>query len=144
MPEFLPRIVQVLRIVNYGPNLTDLIRHNIVTQIPITSDLLYHISTTRGPSEWNHLNKLDLVVRSNESNQSVGSNNDDNVSPSALRSKVSVSSSPSRSISSTNGDDADDIMNELLAAFSPNLSAPNRVMDFTSMLNVVNLAQNLG
>lgn len=62
MPDLLPRFIQVLRIVNYGPTLAEFIRHNIVAQLPITSDIL-QFNTRGSQSEWQHFAELDRTVR---------------------------------------------------------------------------------
>lgn len=63
MPGILPRLVHILRVVNYGPNLAELINHNMAPQVPITSDILTFFSTTMGVSDWEHFDHLEQAVQ---------------------------------------------------------------------------------
>jgi len=58
MPQLLSKFVQILRIVNYGPQLADMIHNNIVAQPPLTHDLV-----TFATYSWSDLEQLDKIVQ---------------------------------------------------------------------------------
>jgi hypothetical protein len=67
MPNILPRMVHILRVINYGPNLADLISHNIAPQVPITSDILTFFSSSLGISDWDHFAHLEQILQQGSS-----------------------------------------------------------------------------
>jgi hypothetical protein len=72
MPGMLGRLIQLLRLVNYGPNLADYLRHNVMSQAPFATDILHHLtSPPREISEWEHLEQLDNAVRSFKSDTAL-------------------------------------------------------------------------
>eukprot|EP01038_Epipyxis_sp_PR26KG_P014534 gene14534-19515_t len=152
MPNMLSRLVQILRIINFGPDLADLISHNIVTHMPITSDIFQFASS--GSSDWDHFAHLEEVVYDNEINvkadQSLRnwvSNTQTETIAAPVRNNIATST-PLRSASAREGGDLDDdIMAELLSAFSPNQPdsmGGNRMIDLSNLVNVMQVAQNLG
>lgn len=84
MPGILPRLVHILRVINYGPNLAELINHNMAPQVPITSDILTFFSTTMGVSDWEHFDHLEQAVRQDPS--APGAGGEDAGSPRSARS----------------------------------------------------------
>lgn len=66
MPQMLDRLIQMLRIINYGPTLAELISRNIVSQVPITSDILQFTSITSGMTDWLHFSNLETIIRDGE------------------------------------------------------------------------------
>ena len=63
MPNLLERLVHILRVINFGPNLAELISHNLVQQMPITSDVLTFSNSARGITDWDHFAHLESVVQ---------------------------------------------------------------------------------
>jgi hypothetical protein len=59
MPEIISRLVQVLRIVNYGPGLTQLLQYNILAQNPIPMELLHLVTGSNGAGEWTVMKELE-------------------------------------------------------------------------------------
>ena len=198
MPQMLGRLVQILKILNYGPNLSDLIRfsngilfkrmlsnhfffnlcsHNIVSQSPITSDILNFNRSNLGVTDWDHLSdlerqvasvnsspsgrKTELSTRVNEATSkpagtaSSTSAANDSVPPrysSTLRVPLEFSTLGSHGVSNDRStsqmDEEDDIMAELLSAFSPDQdgSDNNRFLELSvsNIVNVIQLARSLG
>jgi hypothetical protein len=63
MPGMLGRLVHIMRVINFGPSLADMMSHNIVPQMPITSDVLAFFSSALGISDWDHFANLEDIVR---------------------------------------------------------------------------------
>jgi len=158
MPRFLSRLVQILRVVNFGPNLADLISHNIVTQMPITSDILTFFSSSLGISDWDHFSSLESIVAADQTRANMTlppskcSSTTTNISAKASQ-RRSVDTDASLTMSHTRNTtalsratDDDDITQELLSSFSPNSGSTgsHRVMDLSSIINVMQVARSLG
>ncbi len=126
MPEMLKRLIQILRVINYGPSLHDLISHNIMAQLPITNDILTFFSTAAGITDWNHFTNLERLVDQIPSQHT----------------SMSISH-PESSFTSVEHPE-DDFTAELLNAFAPNVQGGVRTMDFTNLANVVQVAQRFG
>lgn len=140
--------MQIMRIVNYGPNLAELISHNIAAQMPITSDVLTFFSSTLGISDWDHFANLEQIVQDERRSQSSASNSPR--TPTRCASSISGGNSNSRRAAMT-GDlsalDDDDITAELLSSFSPSISpdgSNQRTLDLSNIVNVMQVAHNLG
>ena len=159
MPHILSRLVQILRVVNFGPNLADLISHNIVTQMPITSDILTFCSSSLGISDWDHFSSLESIVAADETRSkammSPPSKCGSNITGSSTISgkgrsvdtDASLTMSHARNTTATaRATDDDDIIQELLSSFSPNSgsSGSQRAMDLSSIINVMQVARSLG
>lgn len=72
MPGLLSRLVHILRIINFGPSLADMLSHNIVPQMPITSDVLTFFSSSLGISDWDHFASLEQIVVENTADSAAG------------------------------------------------------------------------
>ncbi len=120
MPHLVERLVQILRIINYGPGLSDLVSNNIVTHMPITSEVLEFYSSKYGINDWDHFSNLEFVVEREAHYREQDSLSDD----------VSIPN--------------DNIHEELLRSFSPTMSNGNRSIEFGNIANVMNLANTLG
>eukprot|EP00597_Dinobryon_sp_UTEXLB2267_P010646 CAMPEP_0170102268 /NCGR_PEP_ID=MMETSP0020_2-20130122/2779_1 /TAXON_ID=98059 /ORGANISM="Dinobryon sp., Strain UTEXLB2267" /LENGTH=1097 /DNA_ID=CAMNT_0010325575 /DNA_START=613 /DNA_END=3904 /DNA_ORIENTATION=- len=187
MPNMMARLIQMLRIINYGPNLSELISHNIVVQFPVTSDILNFLPNRRGLSDWDHFSNLEARIgssRSSNSNNSNRSNSNDQtvqqtspITPAnpivssnrgsatvpprptgTVRVPLEFSTPQNRHSTSSHSveveDEDDDIMDELLSAFSPLRQNDNNTNDngdgnfqsfeLTNILSVIQLAQSLG
>lgn len=90
MPGLLGRLVHILRIVNYGPKLADLIAHNIVPQAPITSDILTFFSSVMGISDWDHFASLEQLVEEGRGDESHTGAGLGQRSPNSPRSKFAL------------------------------------------------------
>lgn len=148
-PGLLERLVQILRIVNWGPNLADMISHNIVSQTPITSDILTFFSSALGVSDWDHFASLESIVTpeggtaSGAGSATAGSP----VRPSA-GTGGGLSTPPGRNRDLSTLDD-EDITAELLNSFSPTQTDGSNphgggVMDLSNIVSVMQVARNLG
>ena len=73
MSEMLPRLIQLLRILNYGPNLCDMMKYNIISHPPpFAVEVLETFTRPTGSSpqgEWVYLAQLDQAVRVHEGNK---------------------------------------------------------------------------
>lgn len=128
MPNFLSHMVQILKVINYGPSLSDTLNHNVTTHVPISNDIMVFNSAAMNISDWDHFRSLIATVSShslnarNTNNQSNHTNEDENLE--------------------------DEINMDLLTAFSvgPALegSGSSRYVEISSIINVMNAAQNLG
>jgi hypothetical protein len=129
----------VLRIVNFGPDLSDLVSHNIVTHMPVTSEVLEFYSTKHGINDWAHFSNLEEVVRRGATvNTQLNNSNNSNSA-------------------SRNNSDSDNIHAELLRSFSPQSSSPqqqgqpgqqqpdnSRASEFANIFRVMQVARSLG
>lgn len=66
MPDFIPRLVQVLRVVNHGPDLSEFIQRNIIAHLPISNDVMTFSSTTAGVDDWEHFQRLEKAIKDDE------------------------------------------------------------------------------
>lgn len=165
MPDLLNRFLTLLRVANYGPNLADLARHNINAQdSPGNADLFQFISTSRDnteDSEWDHLLRLDTIVKKAEasgelSNQNRNCDSDTTAPITGNRNQTrSTTQADAITAGGVRGVDnrfllaadmpLDETMAELLAAFAPGADTDGqRPMDLSALLNVVQIAQSLG
>ena len=73
MSDMLPRLIQLLRILNYGPNLCDMMKYNIISHPPpFAVEVLETFTRPSGSSpqgEWVYLAQLDQAVRVHEGNK---------------------------------------------------------------------------
>ena len=73
MSDMLPRLIQLLRILNYGPNLCDMMKYNIISHPPpFAVEVLETFTRPTGSSpqgEWVYLAQLDQAVRVHEGNK---------------------------------------------------------------------------
>lgn len=143
MPDLLERLVQILRIVNFGPNLADLISHNIAAQMPITSDVLQFFSSSLGVSDWDHFANLEQIVHDERRSPSTAS--------SSPRTPPRTTTNVSNARRALGGDlsalDDEDITAELLSSFSPSITPDGtnqRTLDLSNIVNVMQVAHNLG
>lgn len=157
-PTLLPRLVQMLRIINYGPSLTDLINHNIVTQMPITNDILTFVSNSSGISDWDHFTTLENILTLPTASPSnypppVTTNSRGRGGTTHPESTVGEVPQQGRTASRRRPgaepvDDDDEATNmaELLNAFSPNSvgGGANRLMELNNIINVMQVARGLG
>eukprot|EP01039_Chlorochromonas_danica_P005567 gene5567-6129_t len=128
MPNFLSHMVQILKVINYGPSLSDTLNHNVTTHVPISNDIMVFNSTAMNISDWDHFQSLIATVSSHSlnarstNNQSHHVNEDENLE--------------------------DEINMDLLAAFSIGSaldgSGSSRHVEISSIINVMRAAQNLG
>lgn len=164
MPDLLNRFLTLLRVANYGPNLADLARHNINAQdTPGNADLFQFISTSRDnndDSEWEHLLRLDTIVKKAEANGELSNpnRNCDNDTTTPITGNRNSTRGTSQMNTATGGGNMgtenrsvttdmplDETMAELLAAFAPGADIDGqRPMDLSALLNVVQIAQSLG
>jgi hypothetical protein len=125
MPDFMARIIQLLTVANYGPNLSQLLQHNILgANMPV--EILQIIMGAQGASEWQRLRELDEIVRADEIANSSSSGSS---SSSAISADV---------ILRERDPDEQQLINDTLNVFS------TRIMDMTTLNGVVNLSQSLG
>jgi hypothetical protein len=125
MPDFMARIIQLLTVANYGPNLSQLLQHNILgANMPV--EILQIIMGAQGASEWQRLRELDEIVRADEIANSSSSGSS---SSSAITADV---------ILRERDPDEQQLINDTLNVFS------TRIMDMTTLNGVVNLSQYLG
>jgi hypothetical protein len=121
MPDFLPRLVQIMRIVNHGPELSEFIRRNIVAQLPISTDILEFSSSLAGIDDWTHFSKLEAALKNKDA---------DSVSmPSSAESTHAYSNTISP------------IATELLDALTPSSSSGN--LEISNLVRVMLLAERL-
>jgi hypothetical protein len=155
MPEFFPRLLQLLRIINYGPSLEDLLTSHLITHSAMTLDLSsffspfpptssssYSSSYSRQSkkTDWDHFTSLEEMVR-NE--------------------KEPFSSFSSTSNSEESVDDEKAFLNQLLSAFSPSSSSSGSLsrnnsasagnnatvgtpVELTNVINIIEVAQSIG
>ncbi|KAJ1437421.1 hypothetical protein B484DRAFT_416580 [Ochromonadaceae sp. CCMP2298] len=159
MPEMLPRLVQILRVINFGPNLAELISHNIVSQVPITSDILTFFSSSMGVSDWDHFYNLEKIVQ-DDSVQRASASTSSSATSSASGSPArgwgirgmgagagagtGVGTGTGVGAGSLATLDDDDITAELLNSFSPGSDSNPRSMDLSNIVSVMTLGRNLG
>jgi len=146
-------MVQILRVVNFGPNLAEMISHNIVSQMPITSDILTFFSSSLGVTDWDHFASLEGIIASDSVSRSVPASPD--ASPRTAQRAVGSPRTPPPAGTSAGAGRRDlslledeDITAELLNSFSPTQSDNNpggsRLMDLTNIVNVMQVARDLG
>jgi hypothetical protein len=146
-PNFLKRLVELLRILNFGPTVSEYVRHNIAGTSPLSADVLGYLSGRSGAEEWPHFEKLYQIASSG-------------LAPSGSAAGGAVAGLSSRSaddwdlLGSANGaashgaivDNSDEeVMNQLLEAFSTNNQedAPNR-HPLDGLMNVLQVASRIG
>lgn len=119
-PILLPRLLSLLRIINYAPNLKELIEHQIMIQASLfTYEILYHmLAIDESESDWDYFNQLV-----------------DNVDAATER----LPGQPAK--------DSEDerVQRVLLDAFTPNMTENNvPSMDMNNILSVIQAAHQLG
>jgi hypothetical protein len=122
MPDMLHRLVTLLRIMNYGPDLHDLLRHNIVAQTPLTHELLSFLSGNSEQNDWQHFLNLDRIVRTPSTDLDAP-----NVFPGMF---------VGHSGGNTGAQSEDEVMSSLLHAFSPNVGTGG-AHAMNSLLNIM-------
>lgn len=128
LPEFIPRMVQLLTVINHGPELSEFIRRNIISQLPITTDIFNFASTAAGVSDWDHFKRMEEVLKTER--------------------EISAASSPSRRSPGTPPTQASSVdeeetrlISEMLDAFSP--QNEQGAMDINNLINVMLVADRM-
>ncbi len=125
-----------------------MISHNIVSQTPITSDILNFFSSSLGVSDWDHFASLESIVTTEGGNIS-GAASPPAGSPVRTNGGGGGPSTPSRNRDLSTLDD-EDITAELLNSFSPTLPDGSNhphgssAMDLSNIVSVMQVARNLG
>jgi hypothetical protein len=151
MPEFFSRLLQLLRVINYGPSLEDLLTSHLITHSAMTLDLSSFFSPFPPSSsssssvysrqakitDWNHFTSLEEMIRNEKEPSSISSNSEENT------------------------DEENAFLNQLLSAFSPSsstgggsLSRNNSAsggntmaatpVELTNVINIIEVAQSIG
>jgi len=150
MPGFLDRILVLLRILNCAPPLHDLVRHDVSSQNAITSELYYTLlSHPRNPNEWDFLHKLierldEEELKKKVINETKHTNANTKATTNSPSSSSSSSSSSSTSTSTSTDDVSPELVERMLATFSPidspsNSSLEDSVSLISSVLSDINL-----
>ena len=104
MPGLLNKFIILLKVMNFGPSISQLIQHNIVQAVSLTSDLLSLISNNDDGAEWQHLtNLLHIAKDPNSTSTSSSTNNRNTNNNNASINSSSSSSSRRRSRTQTVG-----------------------------------------
>lgn len=135
--------MQILRVVNFGPDLAEMISHNIVSQMPITSDILNFFSSSLGVTDWDHFASLEGIIASD------GVPGSPAASPRATHRAMGSPRTPPTAAARRDLSllEDEDITAELLNSFSPTQSdtaGGSRLMDLTNIVNVMQVARDLG
>lgn len=152
MPNFLKRMVNLLRILNYGPTVTEYVRHNIAGTSPLSSDVLSYLSGRSGPEEWPHYDRLCEIAAAGPSstassagagNTAVGAGGSTSSGRSSDDWDLTGSASAWNNATIDNADE--EMMNQLLEAFSSNARGNAQNRDpIDSLMNVLQIANRIG
>lgn len=127
MPDFIPRLVQVLRVVNHGPDLSEFIQRNIVAHLPISTDVMTFSATAANIDDWEHFKRLEKAIKDSEDE--------------AANQRASSGGQGAASTASTARPAAPQptIMRELLEAMTP--STPSGGLELGNVIRVMLLAE---
>lgn len=124
MPELLPRLVQIMRIVNHGPSLADLLRQNAAVHTNLTNDIIHFMSFNQsGIPEWSYFAGLDAKVQESSSATANGNS----MIPPGNHYHDNFTSDPNAAAPSTS-----------------TTSIPSSDLSVTTFINVMQIAQSLG
>ncbi|CAM9273885.1 unnamed protein product, partial [Ectocarpus fasciculatus] len=142
MPSMLHHLIVILQVLNYGPTVSEYVRHNVSGHVPLSSDILTYLSGRDGRREWKHFSRLHQIASSRPCDDEWA---DSNVT---ARPGWGSSSSAAAVAAESTVEEDDRVMRDLLNAFSANSTAGGSEASaydpISNILNVMQVAHSIG
>lgn len=115
---------------NYGPNLQQLVQNNIITQMPISTDILTFNSVGSGVSDWDHFASLESLLESKTEQAQQSTQTVQNTTQNIAQNTQTAQNNADNIVS----------LEDMLIAFRP---SHGRQLELANIINVMLLAERM-